>query len=420
MRLRGRHWAVLGLVGAAAGAGGLLAQSAAPGPIARYEMRAETTSGFGAGMGAGGRPNMGSAMAMAFGGRGGAQEAHHSLTLELGSTQAAPDGKPHADHFMPAGAQLGLSVPLKTPEAAKAVRETERDPQRDFQRPKGRMLLFWGCGEHAGAGQPVVIDFSKLAAGQMPPNLFTSNVPMDRTVSPATSRTYGHWPNDDGKTLRANSSLVGAHKIAGNYSPEIAFNLSHDFMGALRATATAQASGSTLLGWNALPDATGYYAFLIGAQGGGRDGPTDLVWWTSSSTREFGGGLSDWLSPATVSRLVAAGTVMAPARTTCAIPAEVKQAAGQFMMTTLTAYGPEESFAYPPKPASPKVAWRPQWTARIRHRSVTSVIAGLPGMEAAEERQQQEAPKCKRKKGLGGLGGALGSVLSGSVPGNGC
>lgn len=412
------YFVASGLGCAALGAGVLLAQAGAAGPVARYEMRAETTSGLGAGMmggagGGNGRPGMGSAMSMAFG--GGGQQAHRSLTLELGSTLAAPGGQPHADHFMPAGAKLGQSVPLKTPEV-RATHEVERDPQKDFQRPKARMLIFWGCGDHVGPGQPVVIDFSKIAAGQVPPDLFSRSVPLDRTVSPASSRTYGHWPNDDGKSVRNDSSLIGAHRVAGNYSPEIAFNLSHDFMGGLRATTAPQGSGSTLLGWNALPDATGYYAFLFGAKGAGRGEPTDMVWWSSSSTREFGGGLTDWLAPATVSRLVAAGTVMAPQRTTCAIPAEVKQAAGEFMMTSLYAYGPEESFAFPPRPANPRLAWHPQWTARIRHRSVTSVIAGLPGSDGTEERSE-EAPKCKRKRGLGG---ALGSVLSGAVPGNGC
>ncbi|MBC7490995.1 MAG: hypothetical protein H7241_00910, partial [Novosphingobium sp.] len=205
-RLNVMHFGVIGLGSAALGAGALVAQAGAAGPTARYEMRAETTSGLGAGMmgGGGGRPSMGSAMSGAFGSMafgGGGQQAHRSLTLELGSTLAAPDGKPHADHFMPAGAKLGVSVPLKTPEAARGTREVDRDPQNDFQRPKARMLIFWGCGDHVGPGQPVVIDFSKIAAGQVPPDLFSRSVPLDRTVSPATSRTYGHWPNDDGKSV---------------------------------------------------------------------------------------------------------------------------------------------------------------------------------------------------------------------------
>ncbi|MFM2370741.1 MAG: hypothetical protein RIS85_463, partial [Pseudomonadota bacterium] len=67
-----------GLALAGAGGAGLFAQQAT-GPVARYEMRAETMSGFG-GMGAGG--GMSAAMSMAF---GGAPKAQHMLWLDLGS-----------------------------------------------------------------------------------------------------------------------------------------------------------------------------------------------------------------------------------------------------------------------------------------------------------------------------------------------
>ena len=97
------------------------------------------------------------------------------------------------------------------------------------QMPQGRLLLFWGCGEHAGPGQPVVIDFSKLARGEVPPGLYAQGVDLPEawSVTASNSTTYGDWPNArDSKTVPANSSLLGAHRIAGNYAPEIAFNLS--------------------------------------------------------------------------------------------------------------------------------------------------------------------------------------------------
>ena len=99
--------------------------------------------------------------------------------------------------------------------------------------PQGRLLLFWGCGEHAGPGQPVVIDFSKLARGQIPPGLYASSVDLPEawSINSGNSTTFGEWPNTrDSKTVPANSSLLGAHRIAGNYSPEINFTLNDDFM----------------------------------------------------------------------------------------------------------------------------------------------------------------------------------------------
>lgn len=398
-----------------------VAQTAAP--IARYEMRAGTTSGLMGGMAGMKGGGMGAAMSMAFGG-GNRNAPQHELWLDLGSSRAPAGGAPKADHFMPAGAKLGLSVPLKTPVKVPSGPE-EPAEKRDFKRPKGRILIFWGCGEHAPAGQPVIIDFAKIAAGQMPPGLWTSNVPMERRVSYASSKTYGTWPNDESKAaVRTDSSLIGAHKVAGNYAPEMNFTLTKDFMGALRTSTFAQPSGATLLRWSPVPDATGYHASLMGGrmEKGGEMG--DMVWWSSSMTREFGGGLSDWLSPATVAKLVAAKTVLAPATTTCMVPAEVKAAAPQFQMVTLYAYGPEESFVYPPRPANPKTPWKPEWTADIRHRSMTGFLLGMPGMdeEAAaggrnqgQQAQQQQCPQKPKKRGLGGLGGLIGGALGGAV-----
>ncbi len=415
-----RHFSTrkLILAGTAIAAGaGIVGAQVATAPVARYEMRAGTTSGFGAGMAGGG--GVGSALGMAFG--GGGNKAQHELWLDLGSSRAPTGGPAKADHFMPAGAKLGASVALRTPVQGKPG-PVEKLGERDFQRPKGRMLIFWGCGEHVGPGQPVVIDFAKIAAGQMPPGLWSTNVPMERYVSPANSRTYGHWPADDGKSVKPESSLIGAHRVAGNYSPDIAFTLTHDFMGALRASSAPQASGSVLMRWNGLPGATGYHASLIGGKQGPGGQMADIVWWSSSATREFGGGLADWLSPATVARLVANRTVLSPQTTMCTVPVEVKRAAPDFMMTSLYAYGPEEAFSYPPKPANSKAPWHLEWSARIRHRSMTGFLMGVPGMESmgqSEQEMQRQTP-CppKKKRGLGGFGGLIGGALGVPTGGN--
>ena len=131
-------------------------------------MDATTLSGMAA-MGAGGGTR--AALSMLRGGRRG-QVAHE---LCCGSARAAGDGRPKADHFMPQGAGLGTSVPLVTPRQVAASAGRRPDPPQ-AQMPSGRLLLFWGCGEHAPPGQPVVIDFSKMARGQVPPGLFAQGV----------------------------------------------------------------------------------------------------------------------------------------------------------------------------------------------------------------------------------------------------
>lgn len=391
------------VIAAGAGAAAILPVMAqrgpASGPIARYDIRAGTVSGFGA-MGSG----TGAAMSMMFGG-GGSDKLQHELYLRLGSSQAPARPGPKADHFMPPAAKLGKSVALVTPVQERAP--TDELPGE--RKPQGRLLIFWGCGEHAPKGQPVVIDFAKLAAGQMPAGLWSSTVLRDWGPNIQNSKTFARWPAEDRKFVKADSSLIGAHRVAGNYSPEMNFTLTKDFMAALRTTRGQQASGATLLSWNAVPGATGYLASLFGGKmdAGGNQG--DMVMWTSSAVRQFGGGLSDWLTPAQVAGLVRDRTVMPPTATTCTIPAEVHNAAPGFSMGLLTAFGPEENFAYPPRPADPKAAWQLQWTARARHRSTTSwmEMPGMPG-QMDENQQEQQQPKCKPK---GGLGGLLGGVL---------
>ena len=379
------------------------------GTVARYTMDAGTTSGMAA-MGAGG--GIGAALG-ALG--GGGNQVMHDLQLRLGSSRAA-DGDPKADHFMPSGARLGASVPLVTP------REVPSQPRDNagvadggpMQMPEGRLLLYWGCGEKAGPGQPVVIDFSKMARGEVPPGLMASfnDLPEAWRVHSGNSRTYGEWPNArDSKRVPANSSLLGAHRIAGNYSPEISFNLADDFMPALRPATRDTQSGAVSLSWNSIDKATGYYAWVIATGGEGGNG-RDMVWWTSSSKQAFGGPMSDWLSPAAARRLVDDGTVMPPSQTECAIPAEVKQSGGPMMMTQLFAYGPQADFSYPERPRNAPASWSPEWIARVRYRANAMVMHGMPGMGGfggAEERServerseptQPSLPRCR-----GGLRG---------------
>lgn len=393
--------AFLGVAAAAMLASPLLSQGSST-TVARYTIDAGTTSGM-AGMGGGG---LGAAMSMM---RGGGGQAAHELTLRLGSSRAAA-GTPKADHFMPAAAQLGASVPLVSPE-----RTVGREPVGSFpqgQAPRGRLLLFWGCGEHAPKGQPVVIDFAKLARGQVPPNLFARgmSLPEDWQILSSNSTTYGEWPNGrDSKVVRTNASLLGAHRIASTYAPEIKFTLADDFMPALQARSASLPSGATRLDWNALPKATGYYAWAMGAKSGAGDTP-DMVWWSSAGTQQFGGELAGWLSPAAVAKLVAAKTVMPASQTSCAIPAEVKAAGGEMLMTQLFGYGPQANFSYPPRPANAGPAWRPEWIARVRFRSNTSLMLGMPamsGMDSAEAAGAAQPtptpaakPRCKGMKGI--------------------
>src|SRR5437764_14276009 len=98
------------ILGAAAALGG--AAAPVPPPIANYWMDVATQSGLGAGMSAG---QIMSAM------QGGGGAVMHSLDLRLASRTKAPD-LPQADHLIPAGLQMGASLPLVTPVREEAPR----------------------------------------------------------------------------------------------------------------------------------------------------------------------------------------------------------------------------------------------------------------------------------------------------------
>lgn len=379
-----------------------------PAPVARYDMRAGTVSGFG-GMGGG----MGSAMSMMMG--GGGSQVQHELYLRLGSAQAPAGGKAKADHFVPPAAKMGKSVQLVAPP------RPEQAPDVMPEKPKGRLLIFWGCGERAGKGQPVVIDFAKVAAGKVPAGMPGSAVVRDWGPTAENSRTFARWPAEDRKYVKPDSSLVGPHKVVSTYAPEISFTLAKDFMAPLTSRTATLPSGASRLSWTGVAGATAWLAFLTGGKQGPGGEMGDMVMWTSSGDRQFGGGLADWLSPDQAASLVKTGTLLPPAATSCVIPSEVIAAAPDFRVGTLTAFGPQERFVYPPRPADPKVAWKPEWTARIRHRSTTSWMQAQ-GMEMGaagmNERRSGEGQKeCKPKKGLGGMLGGIGGIVGGGNKG---
>jgi len=364
------------------------AQQKVTGPVAVYWMSAQTQTGFGMpsmGAGGGGRPDTGAMMRAMMGGGG----ASKTLQLDLGSSQT--NGAPAADHLPPSGLQVGQRLPLLTPKIEPVQREEKYDNvPEEYRKPKGRMLIFWGCGEHARPGQPYVIDFAKMADGkQNPANMFRGidYRPM-QPPSPARNRTYGEWPNKETRDMvPSGGSLIGAHTIRGNYSPEINFSLNEDqdFLSALNLTSNSKAPGGWVnLGWNLVGNAEAYYASAIG--GGGAD--DTVVMWSSSEVQTSAFSNPDFLSPGDIARLVANKTLMGPATKTCAVPKEVLDAAPSAMLQ-LVAYGGEANFVYPPRPSDPKIAWNQQWAVKVRYRSATGGILGQDMSEMMGGRGRQ-------------------------------
>jgi len=365
-------------------AGTALAAPATTGPVATYWMSASTATGLAAMgsalTGGGKRPGLGSMMGMAM--RGGLDPSAvvKTLTLQLGSRDR-PLGPPQAEHDPPQGLGVGPSLALLTPQPSAPsahVEEAAPSPPAQYQQPKGRLLIFWGCGEHAAANQPLVIDFATLGqeggARQMMGLLRSISIARMQPPSPATQATYGEWPNAQSRvTVPATGSLQGAHTVTGDYSPAIQFNLGpdQDFLAPLQLTANQRnLSGSANLAWGAVDRSQGYFASMFGAAGGG-----EVVMWTSSSSQAPAFGFPDYLANGEIHRLVGAGVLMPPAQTSCVVPEEVAAAAGRAGFFTLAAYGGESDIAFPPRPPAPR-PWNIAWTVKVRYRSSTSGILG--------------------------------------------
>jgi hypothetical protein len=399
-------------------------QQVVTGPEAVYWVSATTGSGLMAMMGGQGDGGMMAGMRMARQMMAGGPS--HQLSLDLGSSRA-PTGAPQGTHTPPPALGVRGALPLETPRPGTPVerRETRDEPER----PRGRLLLFWGCGERARAGQPVIIDFARIAAGQMPPGLSSVTVNAPNPPSTRSHRTYGGWPNSQrpngDAAIGAGASLLGEHVVRSSYAPDIRFTPTQDFMPPLNFTTNARMpSGAVNLVWTPVAGATGYAGWTFGAKG------EDLVFWSTSEAKAFGA-YAEFIPPGEAARLVRERALLAPATTQCAVPAEVMTAMGAGAGTApdergggmlfFTAYGPEENLVHPERPADPRVAWNREWTVKVRHRSATMQMLGQPmgGATGPDGRTAQNTPACPPSQPSGGsaVGSAIGAATG--IPGAG-
>lgn len=360
-------------------------------PIAVYWMSIDTAAGMPMG-GGGGLSAMDIGRMMMGGGPGGGTGGNRTMLLELGSQRSA-SAAPAAAHEIPQGLRMGASLPLETPQRERRSEPREDGMPENFEKPRGRMLIFWGCGEQAGAGQPFVIDFAKLAQGQMPQGLTGRRVNMPRGPALSRSRTYGDWPNQrDSTRVPGEGSLRGEHAVKGNYSPDIRFALSerYDFMEPVNLAMRKSGGGGMNMSWQAIPNAHGYFASAMG----GNERNEDVVFWSSSSTREFGDLLMNWLPPAEVARLVREKAVMPASTTECTVPAQFVAAAPSAFVRFI-AYGEEANFVHPPRPQDPKIDWNQEWAVKVRLKSTATAMLGEDSMgagDAPRSRGRAETP----------------------------
>lgn len=84
----------------------------------------------------------------------------------------------------------------------------------------------------------------------------------------------------------------------------------------------------------------------------------------------------DYLAPATVERWIREKVLLAPATVTCTVPAAIF-AGADGAMARVIAYGPELNLVHPPRPANANAAWEPEWSVRLRVKSMAMAALGV-------------------------------------------
>jgi hypothetical protein len=415
--------AALATVAAALGSSNATAQGKASQqvvkpPVSQAWIDVATGSGMGMpGMGAGGAPDMAAIMGSMMGRRGGGAQQN-----SFGQTKTAPGGRwmdvtlytrnnpqlQKATQAVPAGSQLAPALTLTAPPQARTepAPTEDREVQPEYERPKGKIKLYWGCGETVRAGQPKVLDMAKATPQELG-QFFQARSSTTRGAHSAAGRPV--WPStEDRRMVPDNASLVGEHAFSGEGVPAgFRFSLpaAQDLMPPI-ALGQREANGATLLSWQQVPHARGYFIGAMGAGAGATRGGDEfeMTIWTSSELPETGFALFDYQTNAAVDRWVKERVLLAPAATQCAVPRGVF---GEGAMLRMIAYGSELNLAHPPRPSDPKIAWEPEWSVKVRVKSQTNAMLGMdmPGMPqqrgeapAREEPQQQAEPRKEEKK----------------------
>jgi len=209
------------------------------------------------------------------------------------------------------------------------------------------------------------------------------------------------------------ASLVGEHSFSGTGVPEgFRFNVpaAQDLMPAIDLR-QRDAGGATQLDWTALPTARAYFVAAMAGKGGSAD--AELTLWTSSELPDMGFGLLDYQTNAAVDRWLGEKVLLAPSRTSCTIPKGIFT--GEGTMVRMIAYGNELNLAHPPRPTDPKVPWEPVWATKVRVKSMTMAMLGMPTMgetptrgATEPEKPTEEQAADKKPKPLDVIRGILG------------
>ncbi len=332
-----------------------------------------------------------------------------SLLLLVNSPMKLP-ADPNATHDIPPGQNMGKTLPLMIPEKEKVERYEpgERHEEREHEKPRFRMLIYWGCSDEVRKGQPRVLDTEKMNPAEFGRAMSGIRATQQYPPSPRSGWIFADWPNKKSRIeVPKDSSLTGDHFVHGNYVPDIRFAVGprHDFMAPVEFTSTSGTLADPVrFDWREIPTAIGYYAYAMG----NNDREGEMIIWSSSEIPDASFGLMDYLTPGDVQKFIKEKIVMPPGTTTCTIPRGIFKDTGGPMLQFI-GYGDELNLIHPPKPKDPKQPWNPIWSVKMRLKSTGMLMLGQSderkpsrsrdqkGQESGEQDQRTRKQEQERK-----------------------
>jgi hypothetical protein len=290
-------------------------------------------------------------------------------------------------HAIPPVMNMGPTLPL-LPVVPVASGRSGEEHEGTPEKPKGKLLFYWGCSETVRPGQPRVVDFSKAAPEEWG-RFMAGRFAPDRGAKAVPGRSV--WPNEqDKQRVPKDASLLGAHEVTGEgVPPGLKFALGdvYNFMPKVNMNTMGDPKASVTVGWQFVANAGGYFLTAMAARG-----QDEMIIWSSSDQPDPGWGLMDYVAPAQVKKLIGEKVVLAPSVDHCAIPAGIFGEANGAMVRMI-AYGPELNVAHPPRPANPKAPWEPDWAARVRIKSTGMTMLGMDGRGGRGSRAEGAPPQ---------------------------
>ncbi|HSW64196.1 MAG TPA: hypothetical protein VLH56_12945 [Dissulfurispiraceae bacterium] len=333
-----------------------------------------------------------------FGGLGGGPKK--TMLLQMNSPRQLPSN-PQATHDIPDGMRMGPTLPLMIPQQEKPQRHDYEQAEERVEKDRMRILVYWGCSDTVRPGQPRVIDTATMSPAEISRAMRAGSITAQVPPAPGRMRIYAEWPNQKNSLqVPPESSLVGAHFVNGNYTPDIRFVIgaAHDFLAPVELNGvTGGLADSFAFDWRRIPNSLGYFSTVMA-----HTKNREMIVWSSSESYQFGWQLMDYISSPDVRRLVRDRVVMKPDQISCRIPKGIFSNAEGAMLQFI-AYGEDLHFGYPPKPNDPV------WGVRVRSKSTGMVPLGMDmeqrsGRGRSDETQAdtpqlKEQPETERPSG---------------------